>query len=175
VRVVESGVALSKLGNVSLGDVALSFGLAGALHPDVLTGTVLVPHEVLRPDGTTLICDASLVAALERAARELDLEPDARPMVTSPAMLTGAERAAWSRRGYVGVDMETGLIRASRVAAVRVVLDTPQREISASWLRPGAALIDVRAWRDLPWLAREGPRCARLAAAVLAAALRPSL
>jgi len=170
VRIIESGVGLSKLGKTPIGDVAVSFGLAGALHPDVPTGKVLVPHEVLRPDGETLLCDPVLVTALERAARALGLEPDTRPMITSAALVTGAERATWAGRGYVAVDMETGLIRASRVAALRVVLDTPQRELSRAWLQRGAAALSVRAWTEMPWLVREAPRCARLAAAVLAAA-----
>jgi len=171
-RVVESGVGLVKLRRASIGEAAVSIGLAGSLQPTVRTGTVLVPHEVLRPNGETLLCDPALVTALERGARALGLEPDPRPMVTSATLVTGAERAAWAARGYVAVDMETGLIRAPRVAAVRVVLDSPQRELSRAWLRPGAAALSVRAWKELPWLVREAPRCARLAAAVLAEALR---
>ncbi|HKF77579.1 MAG TPA: hypothetical protein VKF59_15675, partial [Candidatus Dormibacteraeota bacterium] len=68
-------------------------------------------------------------------------------------------------------DMETGLVEGVPVATVRVVLDTPDRELSPAWARPWTALWQPRAWTELPWLAREGPRCARLAAAVLAAAL----
>jgi hypothetical protein len=67
--------------------------------------------------------------------------------------------------------METGLLGADRVASVRVVLDTPDRELDPAWGRPLTALWHPAAWLQLPWLAAEGPRCARLAAQVLAAAL----
>src|SRR2546429_5554522 len=69
--------------------------------------------------------------------------------------------------------METGLVLADRVATVRVVLDTPDRELAAAWTRPGRALRSPAAWRELPWLAREGPPCARPAAAGPAAPRRP--
>ena len=67
--------------------------------------------------------------------------------------------------------METGLIPAKRLAAVRVILDTPQRELSEVWLHPATALVRPDVWPQALWLARQGPRCARLAAEVLAAAL----
>ena len=86
----------------------------------------------------------------------------------------GAERRRWAVRGAVAADMETGLLDAARLATVRVVLDTPDRELGAAWLRPATALLPPAAWRQLPWLAREAPRCARLAAAVLAEMVRPA-
>jgi hypothetical protein len=67
--------------------------------------------------------------------------------------------------------METGFVKARRVASVRVVLDTPERELSDAWLKPWSVLIRPDAWGQALWVAREAPRCARLAAAVLADAL----
>jgi hypothetical protein len=67
--------------------------------------------------------------------------------------------------------METGLLGAERVASIRVVLDTPERELDPAWGRPLTVLWRPAAWRQLPWLAVEGPRCARLAAEILSAAL----
>ena len=72
--------------------------------------------------------------------------------------------------GYAGVDMETGLLDAPRIAAVRVILDTPQHELSPDWLRPARALRNPRNWPQALWLARDAPRCARRAAEVVAAA-----
>jgi hypothetical protein len=92
-------------------------------------------------------------------------------MATTATLTIGAERAAWASRGCVGADMETGLLGADRVASVRVVLDTPERELHPAWGRPLTALWHPSAWSQLPWLAAEGPRCARLAAEVLAVAL----
>lgn len=134
----------------------ISCGLAGGLRDDVASGTVLIPREVLRPNGERLICDPELIARFSTAARRLGCEPLTEPLVTSPTIVRGAARREWAQRGYAGVDMETGAIVAPRVVAVRVVLDTPQRELS---------------WRAFLWLVREGPRCAQLAARVVASGL----
>jgi hypothetical protein len=174
VRVVRAGVGLSRLagrGAVGGGGAVVACGLAGSLRADLGTGTVLVPDRLHGPDGSQRACDRALVAALVAGARRLGLEPERGPLVTTPALVVGPAREAWAARGCVAVDMESGLLEAERVAVVRVVLDTPGRELSTAWLRPAAALLRPAAWRELPWLAREGPRCARLAAAVLAAGL----
>lgn len=168
-RVVRVGVGLSRLHGPLAGPV-VSCGLAGSLRSDVPLGSVLVPGCVLHTDGSARLCDPALVEALVAAARRLGLEPVQEPMLTSATLITGAERTAWAGRGCVAADMETGLLDVERVASVRVVLDTPERELSAAWQRPARAIWQPRAWADLPWLLREGPRCARLAAAVLALA-----
>jgi len=172
-RIVRSGVSLRRLphAGASLSGTVVTCGVAGALVPGLPTGTVLVPRRVLRPDGRRMDCDAALVALLAAAARRLGREPDLGDMATTATLTVGAERAAWARRGCVGADMETGLLGAARVASIRVVLDTPERELHPSWGRPVTALWHPAAWSQVPWLAAEGPRCARLAAAVLAAAL----
>ena len=171
-RVVEVGVGLSRLRSPLVGPI-VTCGLAGALRADLDTGAVVVPDRVRGPDGTERPCDAELVARLAAGARRLGLEPVAGTLLTSATLVVGAERRRWAERGCVAADMETGLLAADRLAAVRVVLDTPERELSGAWQRPWRALLHPGAWRELPWLARESPRCARLAAAVLAAALRP--
>jgi hypothetical protein len=171
VRILEGGVGLTRLRGGELGDVVVSCGLAGGLRTDVPTGAVLIPRQVLRPTGELLTCDPELVALLETAARRLGVESEPGPMVTTASLLTGEARRAWAERGYVGVDMETGLFTAPRMAAVRVVLDTPSHDLSEVWLRAGAALLHPSAWPELPWLWREAPRCTRLAARILAEAL----
>jgi 4-hydroxy-3-methylbut-2-en-1-yl diphosphate reductase len=173
VRIVRSGVSLSRLphAGASLTGIVVTCGVAGSLRSGLPTGTVLVPRRVLRPDGRALECDAGLVAALAAAARRLGREPDESPMATTPTLVVGAERAAWAARGCAGADMETGLLAGGRVASIRVVLDTPERELHAAWGRPLTVLWHPGAWPQLPWLAAEAPRCARLAAEVLAEAL----
>ncbi len=180
VEVLEAGVALGRLQAPGMTGLApspspwegtvVTCGVAGALRP-LATGTVLVPDRVGRPDGSTLVCDPDLVAALVAAARGLGLVPERGPLLTADHLVLGEERRRWADRGYVAADMETGLVRARRVATIRVVLDGPGRELDPAWR--GARWPPVRpsALRQLPWLAREGPRCARRAAAVLAAAL----
>jgi 4-hydroxy-3-methylbut-2-enyl diphosphate reductase len=173
VRVLRTGVSLSLLphGAASLAGTLVTCGVAGALVPGVPTGAVLVPLRVLRPDGRLLECDPGLVSALAAAARRLGHEPDLGTMATTRDLAVGAGRAALAARGCVGADMETGLLAAERVASIRVVLDTPERELHPSWGRPLTVLWHPAAWPQLPWLAAEGPRCARLAAEILAEAL----
>lgn len=170
-RVVQTGVGLAYARGDELGDVVVSCGLAGALDIGLHTGAVLVPHVVLRPDGEVLECDRVLVGALEEAARRLGHVPVQGPLVTCASLIVGDARHAWHERGYIGVDMETGLIRATRIAAVRVVLDTPGHELDAAWLRPVSVVMHPAAWRQVRWLRREAPRCARIAADIVAAAL----
>ena len=164
VRVLEAGIALAKQSDV--GDVVISCGLAGGLRDDVPTGTVLIPSRVRRPDGTAFECDEVLVQRLQTIAQSLGYPVVADPLLTSDTFVHGAERSRWAAQGYAGVDMETGLLRAGRIACVRVVLDTPKREISPAWLRPATAMLNPRAWLDLPFLIREGPRCSRIAARI---------
>jgi 4-hydroxy-3-methylbut-2-enyl diphosphate reductase len=174
VRVVHAGVSLARMrGTVWQAgwSVAISCGLAGGVRRELGTGTVVVPREVLRPDGTVLACSRDLSEALIRAARELGIEPVTDPIVTTDHVVTGEERATWAARGFAGVDMETGLLNASRIGAVRVLLDTPLRELSEEWLHPRVALFKPRLWREALWLARHAPRCAELAAAVVGRAL----
>lgn len=168
-RIVQSGIAFEALED-ELGDVVVSCGLAGGLRAGLPTGTVLVPREVLRPDGSRLACDLQLVEAFAESARGLGLEPILDPMLTAGAIVNGEARSEWAARGYAAVDMETGLISAARIAAVRVVLDTPERELSAEWRTPLRAMLDPRNWPQAVWLAREAPRAAALAARVVAQA-----
>jgi len=171
VRVVEGGVALSRLRHAVPDGTVVTCGIAGALRTGLPTGTVVVPDRVLRPDGEWLRCDAALVDAFVDAARQLGMEPERGALATTPALVCGAARAQWARRGCVAADMETGLLHASRVAAVRVILDTPDHEISEAWRWPVVAMLLPCLWGQAIWLSREAPRCAARAAAVVAAAL----
>jgi hypothetical protein len=168
-QVVQVGIALGRL-DTTLGETVISCGIAGGLRLDLPTGTLLIPREVRRPDGSMLHCDAELVGAFARSARSLGIEPVFDPLLTADHIVRGAARAKWGAQGYAGVDMETGLIDARRVAAVRVVLDTPQREISADWQWPLLAMLKPWNWPQAIWLAREAPRAATLCARVVAGA-----
>ncbi len=171
-RIIEAGVGLGRLPREDLGGVVVTCGLAGAVRPGLPTGSVIIPEKVLRPDGRWLSCDPSLVTSLVAGAKTLGLEPDRGPLGTASAFVRGAARASWAARGCVAVDMETGLLTAPRIAAVRVVLDTPSRDLSEVWRRPTLVVAHPEVWGEAIWLCREAPRCARRAAAVLAAALR---
>jgi hypothetical protein len=121
--------------------------------------------------GERRACDAPLVDALAAAARELGYEPCYDPMITTTHVVRGDERQRWEREGYAAVDMETALLRPARLAAVRVVLDTPLKELSEDWLSPVTAALKPWNWPEMLWLARTAPRYAKLAALVIARAL----
>jgi hypothetical protein len=170
-RVIESGVGLVKMNGQPLEGPAISVGLAGGLRDDLPTGTIVVPSAVATTSGTAIACDAEWTARLRNAAKHLGYACIDAALLTSDGLLVGDARAAWAARGFAAVDMETARIPAHRLAAVRVVLDTPQRELSPEWLTPARAMLRPSNWGQLVWLAREGPRCADLAARILAVAL----
>lgn len=170
VRVVQTGIGLAAA-SAERYEAVVSCGLAGGLREDVPTGSIVIPVEVATTGGDTIACDARLRAALVAAATRLGLNTLQERMLTSATLVTGSARAAWAERGFVAADMETGFLRAHRIAALRVVLDTPQRELSEAWLKPASVVSRPWLWPQALWLWREAPRCADLAAAVLAAAL----
>jgi hypothetical protein len=141
------------------------------LRDDLPTGSVVIPRDVRRPDGTMLHCDDELTESLIAAARTLGIEPIVENIITAATVVVGAERKRWAGEGYAAADMETGLL-TGRVAAVRVILDTPLRELSTDWLNPAIAVLKPWNWPQAIWLGREAPRCARLAARVIAKAER---
>lgn len=134
----------------------------------------MIPRFVRRPDGTTAACDDELTELLLAASRTMGHVPIDAPLLTNGTIVHGRARNEWAARGYAAADMETGLIRSDRLACVRVILDTPSQELAPQWARPISVLWYPSAWRDFPFLAREGPRCAGLAAAILARALDSS-
>jgi hypothetical protein len=175
-RLVRAGMGLGSL-TESLGTaVVLSVGLAGGLSPDLASGTVVIPREVGREDGTLLHCDAAWSAALERASLRLGFATVTSTLLSADAVVTHDDRARWLARGFSAVDMETGLLAGmvARVAAVRVILDTPGREQSALWEHPERAIVNPMRWREAFWVMRSVPRYCRRAALVVAAALADS-
>jgi len=173
INVLQAGISLSREHD-RISGTAISCGVAGGLREDLPGGTVLIPRSVRRPDGTIEQCDVQTAEALIAAARSLGIEPVDAPLLTSDAIVHGAQRQRWASQGYAGVDMETGRINADGIAAVRVVLDTPKHEISEAWANPKTVIFNPRAWLDLPMMARDAPRYARLAAAIISSALRSS-
>jgi hypothetical protein len=118
-------------------------------------------------------CDPTLVQMLVTAAHTLRFQVETRPLLTARSLVAGSARRRWFERGFVAADMETGLLaeRNLRVATVRVVLDSPEQEISPDWLRPARTLWQPSLWRELFWLSRAAPRYALRAAQVLKAGL----
>jgi hypothetical protein len=161
-RVVRSGVGRGG----TFDDDVISCGLGGGLRRNMPSGTVVVASEIARPSGERVTCDAQFVSALTEAAFALGLAPLVAPLVTSSAIVRESGRQIWAAQGFAAVDMESGLVHAPRLAAVRVLLDTPERELAEGWLQPWSLLVRPAMWADLPWLAAEAPRFARLAAKI---------
>jgi hypothetical protein len=169
--VVESGVGLARMQGVKVEGVAISAGLAGGLRMDIPTGTLVIPSAVATNNGAAIECDPEWTERLRDAATRLGYAFLDAALLTSDALIVGDARTTWAARGFAAVDMETARIPARSIAAVRVVLDTPQRELSPDWLYPSRAMLRPRNWGQMFWLAREAPRCADLAARVVAGAL----
>ncbi|HEY7926677.1 MAG TPA: hypothetical protein VIG86_04550 [Candidatus Dormibacteraeota bacterium] len=173
-RLLVAGIGLASLDRAQLTtDVVFSVGLAGGLAPELACGTVVIPAQTAREDGTLIDCDPAWSAALAAASRHLGFPTVTLPMLSADGVVTGAHRARWAARGFVAADMETALLAGmvARVAAVRVLIDTPRREISSAWERPGRAALDPRNWLQGAWLARVAPRLSTRAARVVAAAI----
>lgn len=166
-RVVRAGVGLRHWqGGV---DTVIVAGLAGALV-DLEPGTVLVPERAGTEDGRGLQCDETLRAALSAATRECGYPLETGPLLSARAIVRGADRHRWASEGFVAADMETAFIPAAgRVAALRVILDTPSRELSPDWLGPRAAL-RPRLWPELAGMALRAPQYMQRVARVLEAA-----
>jgi hypothetical protein len=101
----------------------VSFGIAGALAPDLPVGTVIDATRVVDESGAVLWEGAPLGAARARAGTILG----ASRIVDDPA-----ERARLHERtGAEAVDMESGpLARSGRLAGcLRAVSDTPSRRL----------------------------------------------
>lgn len=168
VRIVRTGVGAGG----RFDDAVISCGLAGGVRRGVPSGTVLIPNEIMRPNGERVTCDPELAVRLRDAARTLGEAPISDMLVTTTTLVRGAARAEYAAHDEVaGVDMESGLIYAPRIAVVRVILDTPEHELSDAWLHPLRLLLKPFALRQLPWLATHGPRYAALAAHLIRKAI----
>ena len=131
-------------------------GVGGSLAPGLTPGDVVLASEVRDPDGSVVACaNPAILASILRGA---GLQVHIGPIASSPRIVTGAARAALGETGALAVDMESAwLIRAAGsrpVSVLRVVLDTPEREVHkplATLSGFGAALMSLRtAAAELP-------------------------
>jgi 4-hydroxy-3-methylbut-2-en-1-yl diphosphate reductase len=122
-------------------------GFCGATAAGLRAGDVVVAGEVRGPDGVTACASESLVAALA----DLGIaRVHVGPVASVDHIVRGAERSALGAEGALAVDMESAWLAAAAVgkpfAVLRVVLDTPARELH----RPLATLAGgLAAWRAL--------------------------
>jgi adenosylhomocysteine nucleosidase len=120
----------------------LSFGLAGALDPQLRAGAVLLPAAVT--DGTGAVhrtCDAWRERLAMRAAAGTRDHGGTLLSVTEPLMTVYAKSEAWGRTHACAVDMESFAIgsvamrKQVHFAVARVVIDTAADSLPPSVTR----------------------------------------
>ncbi len=178
VEVRRGGIALRDLdGGADLPERVISCGLAGSLVETLEPGQVVVPEFVTDAAGRRFPCDGELRRQLLEGSLALGSAPVGGGLLTAPTLVVGRERAALRLPDVVAVDMEAALLaeRGHRVAAVKVILDSPGAEISPGWSRPARRAVRPGSWRELAWLARAAPsyasRAGRIAAWAAGAAV----
>jgi 4-hydroxy-3-methylbut-2-enyl diphosphate reductase len=153
------------------GAVAVA-GFCGALDPTLRPGDVVVATEIHGPEGITPCHSAGILAA---TLADIGVEARLGPMVSTDHVVAGSERRRLvEQTGAIAVDMESAWLAVAAgdrpLAVLRVVVDTPGRELKSSPL--ATARGGVRAYRSLvkaapalaPWAEAAGPRTVLLAA-----------
>ncbi|HET9076139.1 MAG TPA: 4-hydroxy-3-methylbut-2-enyl diphosphate reductase [Acidimicrobiales bacterium] len=138
-EVVRTGAGASRaaasagalIGTRRPGAVAVA-GVAGGLHPGVDPGTVVVADQVLADDGTVVaVLDSAGIIAAELRKRGMPVKVG--PVISTPRLVEGSRRADLAATGAVAVDCETAYLLGAPwgvpVAVVRVIADTPEREL----------------------------------------------
>jgi adenosylhomocysteine nucleosidase len=136
----------------------VSFGIAGALSPQLRAGDIIVSGEVFAADGSWR-AEQPFRAGISALAR--DLAAYEGPVLGTATILASLaeKRRAWAETGALAVDLESDVVARAASAAgipfivVRTVADGPLRAL------PPAALI--------PLAADGTPRLGRVMASVL--------
>jgi 4-hydroxy-3-methylbut-2-enyl diphosphate reductase len=138
-------------------------GVAGALTTGIEPGDVVVASEVRGLDAPIPVTSAPLLAG---ALRRLGLRVHVGPIVSSPHVVDGPDRAALAATGALAVDMESAWLATATsggpFAVVRTIVDTPNHPL---W-GPGTPARGVAALRALrrsapalrQWAAATGER-----------------
>ncbi|MGW6912364.1 phosphorylase family protein [Kitasatospora sp. NPDC054939] len=126
-------------------------GFGAAVAPGITPGDVIAADGVRDAEGHLYPIDSG--PALTRALRARGLTAHTGVHHTADHVVRGLERRALHLQGALAVDMEAAAVLAVRqelrpalpTAVLRVVVDTPEREL----LRPGTLPAGVRAWQAL--------------------------
>ena len=122
-------------------------GFCGAVDDGLRPGDVVVAGEVRGPESVTPCASGPLVAALA----DLGIgRVRVGPVASVDRLVHGAQRGVLAGAGVLAVDMESAWLAPAAAgrpfAVLRVVLDTPSREIYLPWL---TLVGGFEAWRVL--------------------------
>ena len=137
----------------------LSWGLAGGLDPSLEAGTLLLPREVISPEGRVFLTSADWRDRVSDILPATRHGPCCGKLLTcrEPLASTAAKALAFRQTGAVAVDMESSAVAevasAERVPflVVRAIVDTAQDAVPAVALNAAAT-------------GQNGPQFARLLA-----------
>ncbi|MFC8450389.1 1-hydroxy-2-methyl-2-butenyl 4-diphosphate reductase [Kitasatospora sp. NPDC057223] len=132
-------------------------GFGAAVAPGTRPGDVIVANGVRDAEGNLFAIDSG--PALAEALRSRGLTTHIGVHHTADHVVRGLERRALHAQGALAVDMEAAAVLARLqelrpaagqggalpAAVLRVVVDTPEREL----IRPGTLPAGLRAWRTL--------------------------
>jgi 4-hydroxy-3-methylbut-2-enyl diphosphate reductase len=128
-------------------DAVAVAGFCGAVGGGLRAGDVVVASEVRGPEGVTPCTGGPLAAALATLGIE---RIHIGPLASADHLVRGAQRGLLAGEGVLAVDMESAWLAPAAAgrpfAVIRVVIDTPAREI----YRPLATLAaGLKAWQVL--------------------------
>lgn len=126
-------------------------GVAGALARGLEPGDVVLASEIRDPDGRVLCCaDPTLLASV---LTEAGLNVHVGPLASSSKLVTADARAALAATGALAVDMESSWLAQAvgcrSLSVLRVVLDTPERELRNPVHTVGGLVRALRALRSV--------------------------
>lgn len=147
-------------------------GLAGSLTPGLPVGTVVIPRRVGLTNDQMRECDPILRLVLATSASDRGFPVVDGDLLTGDRLIVGDARARWAQRGFVAADMETGFLPTGiRFATVRVIVDSPDEDLSMKWNTPIPAVLNPTLIRQAARLARDAPRFTLRAAGIVRGAL----
>ena len=131
-------------------------GFCGALDPSLQPGDVVLASELRGPDDTVICADATILAGVLRRG---GLRVHVAPIASERSLATGPRRRRLAQTGAAAVDLESAWLAPSAgsrpLHALRVVLDTPGRELRNPVTSATGTVAAYRSLRQAASLLRE--------------------
>lgn len=124
-------------------EALISWGTAGALSPELRSGDLLLPENILAVDGRRFVIDKVWLERIRFSLQPVSLRIHNGPMTDTREILSGAaqKRELHSRTGALAADMETATIMENATAgnvpciAIRSVVDEANMTIPDALVR----------------------------------------